>query len=184
MNLESAVPFCVFHAFSWHKKSRQRPTLPPRYQGSTIGAGGLNFCVRNGNRCGPSAITTGKTNDRLNAVSRLESCRKRRVCISAKCGQAARPISTGKLHGVNPAASSLASAASPASAAGSRITALTPPAYQPRSLRGVFTGPLRVGISHLGVSFPLRCFQRLSHPNIATQLCRWRDNWYTIGSSI
>ena len=25
---------------------------------STIGAGGLNFCVRDGNRCDPSAITT------------------------------------------------------------------------------------------------------------------------------
>ena len=25
---------------------------------STIGAGGLNFCVRNGNRCDPSAIIT------------------------------------------------------------------------------------------------------------------------------
>jgi hypothetical protein len=41
------------------KKSRRRPTLPPRLQGSTIGAGGLNFWVRNGTRCFPSAMTTG-----------------------------------------------------------------------------------------------------------------------------
>ena len=41
------------------KKIRRRPTLPPRLQGSTIGAGGLNFWVRNGARCDPSAITTG-----------------------------------------------------------------------------------------------------------------------------
>jgi hypothetical protein len=40
------------------KKIRQRPTLPFRYQNSTIGAGGLNFCVRDGNRCSPSAIAT------------------------------------------------------------------------------------------------------------------------------
>jgi len=36
----------------------------------------------------------------------------------------------------------------------------------------------------LGVGFPLRCFQRLSFPSIATQLCRWHDNWCTRGSSI
>ena len=36
----------------------QRPTLPPRCQGSTIGAGGLNFLVRNGAGCFPSAMVT------------------------------------------------------------------------------------------------------------------------------
>ena len=36
---------------------------------------------------------------------------------------------------------------------------------------------------NLEVGFALRCFQRLSDPNIATQPCRWRDNWYTRGSS-
>ena len=35
------------------KKFRQRPTLPHSYPCSTIGAGGLNFCVRDGNRCYP-----------------------------------------------------------------------------------------------------------------------------------
>ena len=32
--------------------------------------------------------------------------------------------------------------------------------------------------------FPLRCFQRLSIPIIATLLCHWRDNRSTRGSSI
>src|SRR5688572_6088654 len=41
------------------EKSRQRPTLPPGYPGSTIGAGGLNGRVRNGNGCDPSAMVTG-----------------------------------------------------------------------------------------------------------------------------
>ena len=36
---------------------------------------------------------------------------------------------------------------------------------------------------HLKAGFTLRCFQRLSVPNVATQLYPWRDNWYTIGSS-
>ena len=38
--------------------------------------------------------------------------------------------------------------------------------------------------SNLGNGFTLRCFQRLSVPNFATQLCRRPDSWYTRGSSI
>jgi len=34
---------------------------------------------------------------------------------------------------------------------------------------------------NLGVGFELRCFQLLSLPNMATQLCPWQDNWYTRG---
>ena len=41
--------------YSW-----QRPTLPQGLPSSTIGAGGLNFSVRNGKRCFPSAIATRK----------------------------------------------------------------------------------------------------------------------------
>ena len=37
---------------------RQRPTLPPSHPGSTIGAGGLNFRVRDGTGCFPSAMAT------------------------------------------------------------------------------------------------------------------------------
>ena len=36
---------------------------------------------------------------------------------------------------------------------------------------------------HLQASFPLRCFQRLSLPYIATLRCLWRDNRYTSGTS-
>ena len=39
------------------------------------------------------------------------------------------------------------------------------------------------GSSHLDGGFTLRCFQRLSFLDIATQPCRWRDNWYTRGPS-
>ena len=41
----------------------------------------------------------------------------------------------------------------------------------------------RNGKSHLKVRFALRCFQRLSIPDLATQLCLWRDNWFTSGLS-
>ncbi len=39
------------------------------------------------------------------------------------------------------------------------------------------------GTHHLEEGFPLRCFQRLSLPNIATRRCHWRDNRNTSGSS-
>jgi len=49
----------------------------------------------------------------------------------------------------------------------------------------VFEGPYssRDGKPHLGASFALRCFQRLSLPYVANQPCRWRDNWHTRGTS-
>ena len=40
-------------------KSRRRPTLPGNLSPSTIGAGGLNCRVRNGNGCFPTAMVTG-----------------------------------------------------------------------------------------------------------------------------
>lgn len=39
------------------------------------------------------------------------------------------------------------------------------------------------GNARFEVGFPLRCFQRLSFPNIATRQCHWRDNRNTRGSS-
>ena len=38
--------------------------------------------------------------------------------------------------------------------------------------------------SYLRGSFTLRCFQRLSRPYLATQLCPWQNNWCTRGMSI
>ena len=42
----------------------------------------------------------------------------------------------------------------------------------------------RSGSVHLGRGFPLRCFQRLSRPDVATRRCPWRNNRYTSGRSI
>jgi hypothetical protein len=44
-------------------------------------------------------------------------------------------------------------------------------------------GGLASGKTNLQASFPLRCFQRLSLPHIATRRCHWRDNRYTRGAS-
>ena len=53
------------------------------------------------------------------------------------------------------------------------------------------TRPINVVVFHgsqgnarFEVGFPLRCFQRLSRPYIATQHCRWRDNCSTRGTFI
>ena len=40
---------------------RRRPTLPGRFQPSTISVLRLNFCVRDGNRWVPQAIVTGNS---------------------------------------------------------------------------------------------------------------------------
>jgi len=40
------------------------------------------------------------------------------------------------------------------------------------------------GSSGFEVGFPLRCFQRLSRPYLATRPCHWRDNRCTRGMSI
>ena len=63
----------------------------------------------------------------------------------------------------------------------SRITAFTSVAYQPSHLLGVFSPPKAEGKPHLGAGFALRCFQCLSHPDMATEQCHWRDNSYTVG---
>src|SRR6185503_16117503 len=44
--------------------------------------------------------------------------------------------------------------------------------------------PSRDGRTHLRVGFPLRCFQRLSLPDVANQQCRWHDNSHTRGPSV
>src|SRR6266550_6003448 len=73
-----------------------------------------------------------------------------------------RPISTGQLHT-------------------SRCFHLRP--INPVVSRGPYPTMLG-GRPHLGTSFPLRCLQRLSLPNIANQPCPWRDNWHTRGPSV
>ncbi len=49
--------------------------------------------------------------------------------------------------------------------------------------RTTLQGAQGSGKSHLEASFPLRCFQRLSLPNLATRQCHCRDNRYTRDSS-
>src|SRR6266496_2889250 len=56
---------------SWalENNPRRPPTLPRGLPRSTIGAGGLNCRVRNGNGCGPSAKVTGKNGYEFSVLS-------------------------------------------------------------------------------------------------------------------
>ena len=49
--------------------------------------------------------------------------------------------------------------------------------------RTTLLGGQASGKTYLQASFPLRCFQRLSLPHIATRQCDWRHNRYTSGAS-
>ena len=69
---------------------RRRPTLPGRFQPSTIGAERLNFCVRYGNRWFPLAIVTGKF-----TLARLQNCTVLTQLTFFRSSY--RPISIGKL---------------------------------------------------------------------------------------
>ena len=78
---------------------RQRPTLPPGYPGSTIGAGGLNFRVRDGTGCLPSAMAT-ETMARTGAPIRRGASSEITSEHDSEREQkpSPRPISTGRLN--------------------------------------------------------------------------------------
>ena len=81
------------------KKNRQRPTLPRSLPRSTIGSGGLNFRVRDGNGWDPSDIAAVKTNIRrsnfTSKASKQSACSKLRSWLQP-CF--ARRIKTTKPH--------------------------------------------------------------------------------------
>jgi hypothetical protein len=155
---------------------------------STIGTTRLNFRVRDGNGCGPRVISTG-TLKRKKAVFPYEGNTVRRMRRTAFVGWVT--LSIGRIGGegssLRPAIlrrrgrKALLDTFRAISTA--RLKTLLPLHLLPID-QVVSLGPyhLSVGESHLGISFPLRCFQRLSIPNLATRRCRWSDNRYTRGS--
>ena len=52
------------------------------------------------------------------------------------------------------------------------VAAPAPAPYRPGVLPGAFGRLVAVGMSHLGAGFPLRCFQRLSLPDLVTRHLR------------
>ena len=73
---------------------RRRPTLPGGYPPSTIGAGRLNFRVRDGNGCDSAAMATGN-------LAQYQGIRRPCEPSIASTGidvPSPRPISTGRLN--------------------------------------------------------------------------------------
>ena len=129
-------------------KGWQRPTLPRPLERSTIGATGLNYRVRNGNGCGPCALVAS----RMCWASRRRPYNRRIGWCAIRCeetgrDQTSRAISSARLKVSRP--------------------------VHLRPINVVVSHGPSGGLSprnvHLGKSFPLRCFQRLSRPDIATQ---------------
>ena len=58
---------------------RRRPTLPGALAPSTIGAGGLNFSVRNGKRCTPAAMTAESVKGGTRPPAARPKARRREV---------------------------------------------------------------------------------------------------------
>ena len=121
----------------------------------------LNFRVRHGNGCLHHAIATGSQDTGVSITPSLPDLRiSPENRTQSLLWSSPRPISAGPLN--------------------------MSPCFHSRSINLiVFKGPylLSNGRSHLGGGFTLRCLQRLSLPDLATQLCHWRDNWSTIGPS-
>ncbi len=157
-----------FAQWGFRMKGWRRPTLPPPRSGSTIGAAGLNCRVRNGNGCGPCALVVSRkvagyesraTGQRDPRPATRSPLRNGCVQVRRRRDQTSRAISSARLKG------------------------LLPVHLRPINLV-VSQGPSGTLWSrsvHLGKSFPLRCFQRLSPRDIATGRCPWRNSPYTSG---
>ena len=169
---------------------RRRPTLPQPLGCSTIGAGRLNFRVRDGSGCFPVAVAAvtlltpfvspaARCVGWVVGVGFVDAClwwcrfvwclgcfvtvprQHGLLVVLGVCVASVRPISTGRL-GI----------------AAVHLRPINPiVCWGPYTLKGV-------GKPHLETCFPLRCVQRLSLPNVANQPCTWRYNWHTRGSSI
>ena len=127
---------------------------------STIGATALNGRVRDGIGCFARALATRPEKERYRRYP--DGCYCPRMLLEEVSGlsssgsnQANRAISTGQLN------------------------ALLRLHLRPIDVV-VFHGSQ--GIPGFEGGFTLRCLQRLSCPFIATQHCRWHDNWSTSGT--
>ena len=148
---------------------RRRRTLPPGGPGSTIRAAGFHFRVRDGIGWIPRAIATGRKRTGQGSKLGWFTPEHARTRASETGGPAfIRPI---KPHG--PLVRLGCSARAPCTC---RLSTW----WSPTALQG----SRAPGKIHLWRGFPLRCFQRLSRPDLATRHCHWHDNRYTRGRSV
>ena len=134
---------------------------------STIGPGGFNDRVRDGIGCIPSGNATKKGWKRQlarSAVKRPSASADATDLGLSEIGKMAKPH--GRLVPVS----------------FTHYCASTP-GLSPCGLQGALRSRSS-GRPNLEGGFPLRCFQRLSFPDVATRRCGWRHNRNTRGRSI
>ena len=153
---------------------RRCPTLPHPGGCSTIGAERLSFRVRNGTGRFPFAMTTDTSLCVSPAPHKGRGrCWFRHRIVDANT-KSVTCCGTG-LYGVQALGLLVTVSCAPHGVS-------TPVLSTPWSVGGLTT--LRCESPHLEACFPLRCFQRLSLPNVANQPCPWQDNWHTRGWSV
>ncbi len=154
---------------------------------STIGTTRLNFRVRDGNGCGPRVISTGTPERKKTGSVRRKYGKKNAADRGFVFGRFFRLPEEASPRGPSVPAilrrrGRKALLDTFRAISNARLKTLPPLHLHPID-QVVSLGPyhLSVGESHLGIGFPLRCFQRLSVPDLATRRCRWSDNRYTRG---
>ena len=142
---------------------------------STIGATALNCRVREGIGCFARAMTT-KPRKKRGAFSRR--------ALKHQCCSKSRPPYGGHVFAFDMFRKGHCLAVTGSNQAYRAIST-----SQLNALLHLHLWPIDVVVFHgpqgrpcFEGGFPLRCLQRLSCPNIATQHCRWHDNWSTSGS--
>ena len=178
---------------------RRRATLPHPSECSTIAAPGLSFRVRNGTGRLTWAMTAAKPQPtkprpkrgsghgtRKRSGNRTTDANKQRFTTSFRDHRTMlNAIKTTTQQKIRPLPHKGRMMMSPSPVSTGRLHPSQ--GFHLRPIKHVFsmraTGTEVPRNPNLGAGFPLRCFQRLSLPNVANRPCRWRDNRHTRGSS-
>ena len=169
------------HSSTPNEDVRRRPTLPHPPECSTIGAIELSFRVRNG---------TGRFLDAMTAVTQRDSQPAPNTPPTPerdgqRGGVVPREPHSGRKHSKQPThTKNVEVSLRPLVPVSSTHYCASTSGLSTQSSTGGLTHPKGARISHLEAGFPLRCFQRLSLPDVANQPCSWQNNWHTRGQSI
>src|SRR5581483_34834 len=180
----------IFYYQTKKKLAWRRPTLPEGRPSSTIGAGGLDYRVRHETGYFPAARFTSEL------LAKRPACRVLRAelttqdsalrTLHVRCCDSANERGNGdssiESYWIDSRAIPRTSACA-LGVVGSTLTRLTRPPYRGCGLQPRLVAKSN-GRSDLAAGFPLRCIQRLSLPDLATQRCGWHHNWHTSGRSI
>ena len=158
------------------KDVRRRPTLPHPPECSTIGAIELSFRVRNG---------TGRFLDAMTAVTRRDQpATHPNIETLEQRGCSSRTAQWTRTHSKQHTQRMVVVSHRPLVPVSSTHCCASTSGLSTQSSTGGLTHLKGARISHLEAGFPLRCFQRLSLPDVANQPCPWQNNWHTRGQSI